>query len=128
MRLSQLTLFFLISCFSFSQDSFNIRLFDHWNDPNIIPSEAHNNKYNEVWGFTQKNIEYGVIGSTAGTHIFDVNNPWDIKLVSFIPGETQGKKIIHRDFHDYKNYLYIVADENDLASGDTSKLKIVDLS
>ena len=54
--------------------------------------------------------EYAVIGSTAGTHFFDVTDSQEIIEVAFVAGKVQGTEIIHRDFHDYKNYLYIVAD------------------
>jgi choice-of-anchor B domain-containing protein len=121
-------LLFIVSFSSFAQKKYNIDLVFHWSDSTLDSSSAHENTYNEVWGFVQNGKEYGVIGSSIGTHIFDLSNPLDIKEVEFIAGETQGDKLIHRDYHDYKGYLYIVSDENDMVNGDTSKLKIVDLS
>lgn len=118
-----LLLTFIFSTIGYSQDSYNVDLLYHWEDTTLVPSSQHDNTYNETWGFVQNGKEYGVIGSTAGTHLFDLSNPSNIYQVSFIPGEAQGPQIIHRDYHDYKGYLYIVCDEDT-----ASKLKIVDLS
>jgi choice-of-anchor B domain-containing protein len=99
-----------------------VELLYHWEDGNLPASSAHNNTYNEVWGFEQDGREYGVIGSTMGTHFFDVTNKNNITPVDFIPGKNQGTQVIHRDFHDYNGYLYMVCDEG------ASSLQIVDLS
>ncbi|MGI8893946.1 MAG: choice-of-anchor B family protein [Bacteroidia bacterium] len=107
----------------FSQDSLNVNLLFHWDDPGLPGSSAYNNTYNEIWGFVQDNREYAVIGSTMGTHIFDVTDPVNSVLADFVPGGAQGTSIIHRDFHDYNGFLYMVADE-----GTNSTLQIVDLS
>jgi hypothetical protein len=42
-----------------------------WDDPELIGSNSYDNTYNEVFGFSIRGLEYGVIGSTAGTHIID---------------------------------------------------------
>lgn len=105
-----------------AQDSLNISVLYHWKVDTMPISNAHQNGYNEVWGFVQNGKEYAVIGSTLGTHIFDVNNPTQSEEVVYIPGATQGTSIVHRDYHDYNGYLYMVCDEGN------STLQIADLS
>ncbi len=120
--------FFSIVLLVFSGTSYaqaieeNPHLVFHWEDTSLPGSFAFNNTYNEVWGFVQNDREYAVIGSTAGTHIFDLTDTINIYQVAFIEGEVTGGDIIHRDYHDYKGYLYIVADEG------PSTLQIVDLT
>ncbi len=97
-------------------------LLSHWNDESLPGSAQYNNTYNEVWGFAVNGYEYAVIGSTLGTHIFDITDPEDIFLREFIEGATASSQIIHRDYHDYKGYLYAVADEGE------STLQIIDIS
>ncbi len=104
------------------QDSANISLLDHWEDTTLSSSTIYNNTYNEVWGFVHDSTEYAVIGSTMGTHIFEVSDPENIQQVDFVPGADQGSSIIHRDFHDHQGYLYMVSDEG------SSTLQIADLS
>lgn len=98
-------------------------LLSHWSDSTLVSSNAHRNTYNEVWGYTQDGREYAIVGSTAGTHIFDVTDPRAIVQTDLIPGGSQGRVIIHRDYHTYRNYLYAVADE-----GSQSTLQVIDLS
>lgn len=105
------------------QDSLNVSLLYQWSD-NTLPASFVGNTYNEVWGFVQGGREYAVIGTTMGTHIFDVTTPTASTLVVFIPGPTQGQQIIHRDYHDYNGYLYMVTDEG----WGVSTLEIADLS
>lgn len=120
MRKTVLQILFIL--FSVSFNAQQVELLYHWEDASLPPSNAHNNTYNEVWGFEQDGREYGVIGSTMGTHFFDVTDKNNIIPVDFIPGRAQGGQIIHRDFHDYNGYLYMVCDEG------ASSLQIADLS
>ncbi|MCI5055631.1 MAG: choice-of-anchor B family protein, partial [Flavobacteriales bacterium] len=105
-----------------SQNSLNVSLEYHWEDTSLVGSFAFDNVYNEVWGFVEDGIEYGVIGTTAGTHIFDLSDPQNIYEAVFIPGKVQGGQVIHRDYHDFDGYLYIVCDEG------PSTFRIADLS
>ena len=117
------TSIFIFSCLIvLAQDEFRTDMLYNWTDPSLPSSGAHNNTYNEVWGFEYDGREYGVCGSTFGTHIFDVTDPSNVVEVQVIPGQAQGSQIIHRDFDDYENYLYIVADEG------ASSLQIADMS
>ena len=99
----------------------NVNLLFNWNDAELIQN-SFGGAYNEVYGFSINDHEYGIIGSTMGTHIIDVTNPSKTMEVSFIPGEYQGSGVTHRDFHTIDNYLYAVCDQGE------STLQIVDLS
>ncbi len=121
-------IYIFVSVFSLSyltsraQPSNNIELLFHWKDTSLVASWAHDNTYNEVWGYEQAGREYAIIGTTMGTHIFDITDPVNSSEVSFIEGRVTGTPIIHRDYHTYQNYLYAVCDEG------ISSLQIIDLS
>lgn len=108
--------------FIYSQDYLHTNLLFNWNDQSFVGSSAYDNVYNEVWGFVKNNKEFAVIGSTEGTHIFDVTDPTNSTQVSFVEGRAQGVEIIHRDYHDYRDFLYVVCDEGQ------SSLQIIDIS
>lgn len=97
----------------------------NWDDPSIIGSSSYDNAYNEIWGVVANNKEFAVIGSTKGTHFFDVTDPSGAQELTnaFVAPGVAGGSIIHRDYHDYKCYLYAVADE-----GQGSTLQIIDYS
>ena len=109
-----------------SQAQEQLKLLSTWSDSSLPGSDAYNNTYNEIWGFAVNGHEYAVIGSTMGTHIFDVTDPVNIELREFIPGASQGGHIVHRDFHDFNGYLYAVSDES--GGGTKSTLQIIDIS
>lgn len=120
---------FLITSFSIffvlnlcAQDSLNMRVLYNWQDPSLSKSILYNNAYNEIWGYAKDGREYAIIGSSRGTHFFDVTIPDSAVMVDFIQGRDTGRQIVHRDFHDYKGYLYMVSDEGD------ASLQIADLS
>ena len=84
-------IFFCITSTSiFAQSGDNLELLFNWNDPTIIGTSAYNNAYNEVWGLVVNGREFAVIGSTSGTHIFDVTDPINSEQVQFIPGAASG--------------------------------------
>ena len=113
---------FFFSVLSFSQ--LNASLLFNWNDSTIIGSAAYDNAYNECWGFKINETEIAVIGSTEGTHFFNVTDPQNSTEIAFVPGAYTGSGVVHRDYHDYQGYLYIVCDEG----WSTSTLQIVDIS
>jgi len=96
----------------------------NWKDTSLVPSTIYSNTYNEVWGFVANKSEFAVIGSTAGTHIFNITTTGEESEVAFIPGGLQGANVVHRDFHDYNGYLYAVCGED----RDKSSLQIIDIS
>ena len=112
----------LFPSISFTQNSLNTELLYHWMDSTIIGTTLYDNAYNEVWGMVYNNKEFAVIGSTNGTHIFDVTDPINTIEVAYVAGSDQGAAIVHRDYHDLNGYLYIVCDEG------ASTLQIVDVS
>ncbi|MFT5970135.1 MAG: choice-of-anchor B domain-containing protein [Flavobacteriales bacterium] len=113
----------LISFVSIGQISDKVQLKYNWDNDSLVGSAQYNNTYNEVWGFAQDGLEYAFIGSTAGTHVFNVTDPFNTEELAFIAGKhTVITDIVHRDYHDYKGYLYALSDEG------FSSLQIMDLS
>tara|TARA_Y100000589_G_scaffold328038_1_gene371178 strand:- start:108 stop:1439 length:1332 start_codon:yes stop_codon:yes gene_type:complete len=112
----------LIANLSKAQVAENVNLLFTWNEDTLVGSAAYNNIYNEIWGVVVDNREYAIIGSTYGTHFFDVTNPEFSFEVAVVKGRVIGSQIIHRDYHDYNGYLYAVCDEG------VSSLQIIDIS
>ncbi|HMQ47549.1 MAG TPA: choice-of-anchor B family protein [Saprospiraceae bacterium] len=97
-------------------------LLGHWHDETIIPA-FFANPYHDVWGITLHETEYGIITSTRGVHVFDLDHISDnFEPVASGEGTDQGNIISHRDAKTYQHYLYCVADEGQ------SALQIFDLS
>lgn len=114
--------FFLVACGPcalFAQISMNVDLLYNWND-STIPDNGSGATYNEVWGFVQNGEEYGVIGSTLGTHILQASAGNELLWVDFVPGQFQGA-VVHRDYHDHAGYLYAICQQGG------SSLQIMDL-
>ncbi len=95
----------------------------NWQDTNLVGSWAYDNTYNECWGLELNGSEIAIIGSTDGTHFFDVTDPTNATQVAYVAGVYQGGGVIHRDYHDFQGYLYVVCDE-----GSSSTLQIIDIS
>ena len=95
----------------------------NWQDSSLVGSWAYDNIYNECWGVVVNEREIAIIGSTAGTHFFDITNPVNSSEVAFVAGGYTGGGVIHRDYHDFNDYLYAVCDE-----GSSSTLQIIDIS
>ena len=120
MKLIVLIFSLCLATIAYTQESLNINLIFQWDDPTIPAEPVYNLNYNEVWGVAINGREFGIIGSSIGTHIFDVTDPANSIEVEFIPGASG--QVIHRDYHDYQGYLYIVCDEG------PGTLQIADLS
>lgn len=93
---------------------------DHWTDTSFTAG-LENARFNDVWGFEHDGQQYGVMGSSQGTHIFQVQKNRLVEI-DFKAGRYQNRYVEHRDFKTYKNYLYGVCDEG------TSSLQIFDLT
>lgn len=107
--------------FGFGQAS-QATLLGHWHDEAIIPA-FFANPYHDVWGITLNDTEYGIITSTRGVHVFDLDHISDnFEPVASGEGTDQGSTISHRDAKTYQHYLYCVADEGQ------SALQIFDLN
>jgi len=117
-----IAIFASFTSFSFGQALEGI-LLGTWSDSTLVASNAHDNTYNEVWGLEVNDREFAVIGSTYGTHIIDVTDPTSPEELFVVKGGSTGPGIIHRDFHDYKGYLYSIADE-----GSNTGLQIIDIT
>ncbi|WP_306641558.1 choice-of-anchor B family protein [Sanyastnella coralliicola] len=115
-----LLIFLGLALNSRSQDSQNVRLMAQWfsDEPE---TNARDSRYNDCWGFVINGEEYGVIGSTSGTHIIHLPLNNAIKEVAFIPGDAQGEIVIHRDYATHNGYLYAVCDQQ------PSKLQVIDI-
>lgn len=100
-----------------------LKLLGHWRDPALKGSAQYDNTFNEAYGFVANGHEYGIIGSTFGTHIIDVTDPEHPYERMRIPGGTSSTEVIHRDFRYYKCHIYGVCDE-----GGGSTLQIIDVS
>lgn len=109
-RISAFILFVFCNFCAFGQ--VELDLISSWDNPDLPGSAQYDNTYNEVWGYVQDGREYAIMGSTMGTHIFDITDGGPLVELFFIQGITYGDHIIHRDYHDYKGYLYAVADED----------------
>ncbi len=113
----------LLTVAASSQNRYQADLLGRWHDESIVGSENHNNAYNETYGVAVNGREYGIIGSTSGTHFIDVTDTDDIFEAFLVPGGAVGSQIIHRDFHTHRGYLYAVADQ-----GDESTLQVIDVT
>ena len=69
----------------------------HWEDSTLVGSWAYNNTYNECWGLKINDHEIAIIGSTEGTHFFDITDPINTTQVGFVQGAYTGGGVIHRD-------------------------------
>lgn len=117
-----LFLIFFASQVVSAQGTGNLDLLFQWKDESIEGTWAFDNAYNECWGFVIDGREYAVIGTTEGSHIFDITDIETASEVAFIEAAYTGPGAIHRDYHDYNGHLYIVCDEG------PSTLQIVDVS
>jgi len=106
-----LFILFLLATTGLFAQAEEAKVLGQWSDATLIGSTAHNNTYNEIWGYAINDHEYAIIGSTAGTHFIDVTDPTNPFEAFFVRGRSAGNHIIHRDYDDYEGYLYVVADE-----------------
>ena len=89
-----------------AQEIENVTLLDQWEDPEL--PDAGSLSYNDVWGWTDCNgNEYGIFGSSAFIHFFDVSDPSNIIEVNSFAG---GSTTIWRDMKTYADHAYAVCD------------------
>jgi choice-of-anchor B domain-containing protein len=80
-----------------------------------------NNTANDVWGYVSPSgREYAIIGFRKGTGFADVTDPDDAFVVDYIDGG--GVNEVWRDMAVYREYAYIVSDDNGVG------IQIADLS
>ena len=110
-----------LSTFCSAQMQLNMTLLSNWKDT-TYPTNWTGGRFSDCWGYVDSTgREYAFIGSTVGTHIFDVSNAASPVLVSFQPGRESSGNVVHRDFKTYQHYMYAVCDEGN------SSLQIFDL-
>lgn len=122
-KLSTLFITGLGLSFAFGQSSHNMNLIYNWTDTSITeinaPPTIDHFRYNDVWGYEQNGREYAFLGSTMGVHFLDITDTTVINYIDFVPGRVG--PIVHHEFNNYRNYLYIISDEG------SASLQIVDL-
>ena len=122
MKILQIIFIILITSFNTIKSQNDLEVLFQWSDESISDQNWVGCAYNEIWGVAKNGHEFAIIGSTQGTHIFDITNPEDGYLAAYIEGADSSPAIVHRDFHDYNGYLYAVADEGE------STLQIIDMA
>jgi choice-of-anchor B domain-containing protein len=109
-----------IATYSTAQLPTTLPLLSNWSDSNIPP--AFYGSYNDCWGYVDANgREYAIMGSSVGTHFFDITDPANPVYISFQPTKDPNTLSIHRDFKTYQHYAYGVTDQGD------NSLQIFDL-
>ena len=123
--MKKLNLFILVfACFAGytqAQVSKNCTLLDHWHEDSLITNSSEV-RYSGCWGFTHKDRKYATIGSTEGTHFFEITTDKKLRQVGFVEGKFNSSQVIHREQKTYRNYAYAICDEGN------SSLQIIDLS
>ena len=99
----------------------NLYLLDQWTTDTLPICYDNESVFNEVWGFSLNNKDYAVVGSTIGTHFFEIVSN-KLVPVGTVDGRYKGRNAVHRDYHDYDGFLYAVCDEG------ASSLQIMDLN
>ena len=79
-------LILLILLFTNSYSQQNASLLYNWQDSSLVGSWAYDNIYNECWGVYINDHEIAIIGSTAGTHFFDITDPENAYEIDFVQG------------------------------------------
>ncbi|MBU3659121.1 MAG: choice-of-anchor B family protein [Flavobacteriales bacterium] len=104
-----------------SQYQKNVELLDHWFSDTIITNSSQV-RYSSCWAFEQEGKEYGVIGSTEGSHFFELTAENKFRFIDFVQGRFVSAQAITREFKNFGTYLYASCDEG------PSSLQIIDLS
>jgi choice-of-anchor B domain-containing protein len=110
-----------ISFQSSAQEIKNITLLDQWFSDTLLTNTSQV-RYSGCWAFKQAGKEYGIIGSTEGTHFFELTEADKFEFIDFVPGRFISSQAINREFKHFKNYVYTVCDDG------PSSLQIIDVS
>lgn len=115
-----LLVFFLFSSVAlFGQVSMNMELLDNWQEDSLITNSSLV-RYSDCYGFVWEGREYAVMGSTEGTHVFEITDDNTFVPKGFVKGRFSNTSVSHRDYSTYQHYLYAVCDEG------VSDLQIID--
>jgi len=120
-HLTILSLFIQVAIFAQFEE--NVTQMGNWQDPEaeVIAPDWIASKYHDIWGVEVNGKEYAIMSTKVGTHIIDIENAEDLKVLHTISAAYQGEWAVHRDYHDYNGYLYVVCDEG------PSTLQIIDI-
>jgi choice-of-anchor B domain-containing protein len=89
----------------------NFNLLAHWNEFSLGPTA---NSYSECWSYIHSDgREYAVIGTNAGTAIYNVTNPAASYRVGLILGPTS----IWREMKSYRDWIYVVTEGTGTGQG-----------
>ncbi|MBN4072482.1 choice-of-anchor B family protein [Crocinitomix catalasitica] len=109
-----------IAGFALAQDKKNVLLVDSWFD-STIAAAPENARFNDLWAFDYLGDYYVVLGSTFGSHFFQVHQD-SLEFLDSVEGRFNNFIVRHRDFKSFQNYIYAVCDEG------SSSLQIIDIS
>ena len=121
-------IFLLSLSFSFGQyPSQNINLLSTWDTAKTASEPVYNIRYSSPWGWadTVKHKEYAILGSSDGTYFIDVTTPTAPKVRDFVAGPRDS--CIWREYKNYKQYLYMVSDDQ-VDANNTNNMQIIDMS
>ena len=115
-----LLLLLMLPIFSFGQNK-NITLFDHWSDTSIITNSSLV-RYSGCFSFKYQGLNYGVIGTTEGSNIFEITEDNKLREIDSVTGRYVSSQAITREYARYGDFLYATGDEGD------ASLQIIDLT
>lgn len=104
-----------------AQVSRNLDMLDHWHVDTLVGAQGI--FFNEVWHFERAERDYAILGSTEGTHFFEISDQDSLRFIGFIQGTFASAQVHNRDFRDFGDYVYAVADQ-----GFSSALQIINIA
>lgn len=102
-----------------AQNHWNLPMLSNWDDNSIPP--ATYGAYNECWGYAKDGREYAFLGSSKGTYVFDITDPYNPVVINYFPTKDTVTLVINKDYAIYDHYLYAVSDQGN------NSLQIFDL-
>jgi len=115
-----LLLLLMLPIFSFGQNK-NITLLEHWSDTSIITNSSMV-RYSGCFSFKYQGLNYGVIGTTEGSNIFEITEDNKLREIDSVTGRYVSSQAITREYARYGDFLYATGDEGD------ASLQIIDLT
>ena len=122
LKISVLNIFFyfLLPTTLFSQSNIEITPLSIWSDTSLLTNSTQV-RYSGCWGFNWQNNEYAVIGSTEGSHFFQIDNS-QLLLIDSITADYVSSQAITREFKFYDHYIFASSDEG------SGSFQIIDIS
>ena len=99
----------------------NVSLLDQWSDTSLITNSSHV-RYSGCYYFAQNELDYAIIGTTEGFHIFEITTDSKLRLIDSIQARYVSSQAITREYAHYGDFLYAIGDEGD------ASLQIIDLT